>query len=170
MTLFETPRLFVREVQPGDLDALLAVYGDPLAMRHVGDGQALDRAQCEAWVEVIAERRARYGHAMATLLRRSDGGIVGFCGLVHPNFQPDAELKYALRRECWGQGLATEAARGMLAHAGQHCGLERVIATVAPAHLASQRVLQKAGMQRGELRANEDGSFTQVYEWRRNGP
>ncbi|MBL8525147.1 MAG: GNAT family N-acetyltransferase, partial [Betaproteobacteria bacterium] len=44
-------------------------------------------------------------------------------------------------------------------------GLNRIIATVAPANLASQRVLLKAGMTLAHLRPNDDGTVTQVYEW-----
>ncbi len=44
-------------------------------------------------------------------------------------------------------------------------GLQQVIATVAADHLASQRVLTKAGMCKGALRRNDDGSFSQLFEW-----
>ena len=33
-------------------------------------------------------------------------------------------------------------------------------------HVASQRVLAKAGMERGALRENDDGSKTQLFHWR----
>jgi RimJ/RimL family protein N-acetyltransferase len=84
---------------------------------------------------------------------------------VHPPGRVQPEIKYALRRDCWGRGLATEAAAGLLAYAHAAFGIERVIATTAPENEASHRVLLKAGMQRGELRRNEDGSFTQFFVW-----
>ena len=40
-----------------------------------------------------------------------------------------------------------------------------VIATTAPENEPSQRVLLKAGMQRAALRANDDGTFTQLFVW-----
>lgn len=55
---------------------------------------------------------AVYGDADVVERRAMD--VIGFCGLVHPNGQPDAEIKYALRREQWGQGFASEAAAGLL--------------------------------------------------------
>jgi RimJ/RimL family protein N-acetyltransferase len=42
-------------------------------------------------------------------------------------------------------------------------GLTEVIATVAPEHAASRRVLEKAGMRLAYERANDDGSRTLVY-------
>jgi RimJ/RimL family protein N-acetyltransferase len=44
--------------------------------------------------------------------------------------------------------------------------LKRMIATAAPQDHASHRVLEKAGMRRGVLRDDSDGSQTQCFEWR----
>jgi RimJ/RimL family protein N-acetyltransferase len=163
--LFETPRLIARHLSDEDVDAMAAVYGDADAMRWVGDGQPLDRSQCVHWVEVTHNNYASRGYGMTALIDRATGDIVGFCGLVHLGGQESAELKYALRREYWGKGLATEAARGMLHYGHERFGLDRVIATVAPEHKASQKVLLKAGMKASELRPNADGTFTQVFVW-----
>ena len=93
------------------------------------------------------------------------GQVVGFCGLVHPGGQAEAEVKYAFLRSHWGQGLASEAVPALLAYGATQHRLTRIIATVAPANLASQRVLTKAGMSLSHQRRNEDGSLTCVYEW-----
>ena len=163
--LFDTPRLRVRRIEPGDGVAMLAVYGDAEAMRWVGDGRPLIRAQCEEWIDVTLRNYATRGYGMVALVERSTGGSIGFCGLVHPDGQPEAEIKYALRRDHWGQGLATEAAAALLAWGASALGLQQVIATAALENTASHRVLLKVGMQRGELRHNPDGSITQLFDW-----
>ncbi len=76
------------------------------------------------------------GYGMTALVDRATGDTVGFIGLVHPNDQIEAELKYALHRAWWGRGLATEGATGMLAYAASMLGLEQVMATAAPEHIA----------------------------------
>lgn len=167
--IFETPRLAARRIEWPDVDAMFAVYGDRAVVRWVGDGEPLERAQCEEWVEVTHRNYAKRGYGMYALLDRQTGSIVGFCGLVHPGGQDDAEIKYALRRDGWGKGVATEAVVALLAYGATHLGLAKVIATTAPANAPSQRVLLKAGMQRDELRRNDDGSFTQVFVWRPAG-
>lgn len=163
--LFQTPRLFARRIEPADAAAMHVVYGDAEAMRWVGDGKPLDLLQCEQWIEVTRRNYATRGYGMFALADRASGSVAGFCGLVHPGGQVEAELKYALRRACWGQGIATEAATAMLAAAASCFGLARVIATAAPENIASHRVLLKAGMQRGALRREEDGSNTQLFVW-----
>lgn len=163
----ESARLRLRRLCPGDVDALLRVYGDAEAMRWVGDGRPLARADCVRWVGVTADNYRRRGYGMFALASRDDGAVVGFCGLVHPGGQAEAELKYALDRAHWGRGLATEAARALLAHAAQAWGLAQVLATSAPQNAASHRVLEKAGLRPDGQRREADGHVTQLHRWHR---
>jgi RimJ/RimL family protein N-acetyltransferase len=168
--LFETERFLVRRLVADDVAALHAVYGDVEAMRWVGDGRPLARADCVRWVEVTDRNYATLGYGMAALMLRPGNDVIGFCGIVHPGGQPQPEIKYALRREFWGQGLATEAVRGMLKYGATSLRLHEIIATAAPQNLPSHRVLLKAGMIPAEPRHNEDGTLTQVFAWRSIGP
>ena len=152
------------------LDALCAVYGDVDAMRWVGDARPLSRERCIEWLAVTCRNYATRGYGMATLLLRDSAEVVGFCGLVHPGGQREAEIKYALRRDFWNQGYASEAARGMLDYGAHKLGLRRVMATAAPANVASHRVLLKIGLTRVDIRRNDDGSSTEVFAWEAAGP
>ena len=165
--LFETPRLIGRQLAAVDTDALFQVYGDKDAMRWVGDGEPLPREDCVRWVEVTENNYARRGYGMSALVLRESGAVIGFCGLVHPGGQEAVEIKYALVRDHWGQGLATEAVGAMLAYGAQAFELSRVIATIYPENLASQRVLEKVGMRVLEDRGNDDGSITRLLVWER---
>lgn len=165
--LFTTARLDVRRWRDGDLDALVDVYGDAGAMRYVGDGEPLARADCLRWLEVTRDNYRTRGYGMFAFEERGvAGAALGFGGLVHPGGQVLPEVKYALRRSHWGRGFATEAVAGLLAYGASVLGMRRIVATVAPAHAASQRVLAKAGLRPGALRRNDDGSETQLYDWR----
>jgi len=64
-----------------------------------------------------------------------------------------AELGFGIRRDLWGQGLATEAARLIVDFGFQALGLHRVTAGHHPDNRASARVLHRLGMTReGRLR------------------
>lgn len=166
--MFETPSLTVRHLVPEDVDAMAAVYGDADAMRWVGDGSPLDRTGCEKWVEVTFANYRKRGYGMAALELKTSGAVIGFCGIVHPDQQPEPEIKYALLKDYWGQGLASEAVAGMLLYSREQLGLPRVIATVAPENLASQRILIKSGMvetgRRSEDGAEEDVVFETAWD------
>ena len=172
MCLFETQRLSVRRLDHDDLEAMYAVYSDVPAMRWVDDGQGLDRTKCEQWIEVTQNNYETRGYGMSAIeLLPADtetGSAIGFCGLVHPRGQVQAELKYALLREYWSQGYATEAARGMIQYGQATFRLEEIIATVAPENLASQRVLAKAGMRHVETLQEEDGTRNELFRWSRH--
>jgi RimJ/RimL family protein N-acetyltransferase len=163
--LFRTARLDVHRLGPGHVDDLFGVYGDRRTMAPLGDGQVLDRAACQAWVEVTGRNMAERGYGMAALLERASGRVVGFCGLVHPGGQAEPELKYALRHDAWGRGLGTEAARGMLAWGVERFGMERIIATAAEGNRASHQVLEKCGMQREEPLVEADGTRVLLFSW-----
>ena len=163
--VFVTPRLMARPISPSDAPAMYQVYGDACAMRWVGDGTTLDLAQCENWIEVTKQNYLARGYGMFALVNRESGLVIGFCGLVHPGGQVDAELKYALSREFWGQGFASEAASAMLVAASSRFGLLRVIATIAPENIASHRVLLKAGMLCCGVLRDKNGSEVQYFVW-----
>jgi RimJ/RimL family protein N-acetyltransferase len=164
--LFCTDRLVVRRWRPQDLDVLFAVYGDALAMRRVGDGKPLDRARCADWMRVTRINYEQRGYGMFAVERKTEPGAIGFCGLVHPGGQFEPEVKYAYRRSQWGRGFATEALRGLLAHAVDAHGIRMVVATTAPENTASQRVLLKAGLVREDPWIHDDGVLTQRFRWR----
>jgi RimJ/RimL family protein N-acetyltransferase len=57
-----------------------------------------------------------------------------------------AELGYRLMRRFWRQGLATEASRGLLRHAFETAGQERVIAQTMTVNTGSRGVMRAAGL------------------------
>ena len=163
--VFNTERLVVRRWREDDLPLLISVYTDRDAMRWVADGNPISNEACSRWMEVTQNNYATRGYGMFAVETKSEAKVIGFCGLVHPGGQEDAEIKYAYLRSHWGQGFATEAAHGMLRYGTRCHGLGRILATTAPENTASHNVLVKAGMQRGLTRTNDDGSFTQLFVW-----
>lgn len=163
---FQTERLIVRRWRDSDLPALRAVYGDADAMRWVGDGKPITRQACVKWLEVTRRNYQRRGYGMFAVERKSAPGVIGFCGIVHPDDQVEPEIKYAYLRSHWGNGFATEAVVGLLGYAAGVHQLGHLIATVAPSNSASLRVLHKAGMEPGDLLTDDDTSQTQLFHWR----
>jgi RimJ/RimL family protein N-acetyltransferase len=163
---FNTERLVMRRWRDSDIPVLLAVYGDEDAMRWVGEGRAVTHEECVKWLEITRTNYEKRGYGMFAAEERTSARVLGFCGIVHPGGQPEPEVKYAFLRSQWGRGLATEALSGLIAYGASTHRLTSIIATTAPANVASHRVLLKAGMRRGALRDNDDGSQTQLFHWR----
>ena len=165
LPLFETSRLRVRRWRPADDDALFAVYSDEEGARWVGDGQPITEQECQLWLRVTSENYKQRGYGMFAIDALQTNQVIGFCGIVHPGGQTEPEIKYAFLKQHWGQGMASEVVPALLTYSARTFGLHRIIATVAPENLASQRVLHKAGMARLEARMDEHGARELVYEW-----
>jgi len=164
-TVFSTGRLIIRRWRDSDLASLLAVYGDADAMRWVGDGKPITTEECAHWMEVTRRNYEKRAYGMFAVERKSPSGVIGFCGIVHPGGQTEPEIKYAYLRSVWGLGFATEAVVGLIHYGAQVHGLDYIIATTAPANIASHRVLLKAGMLRGKLVSEDGGESTQYFYW-----
>ena len=147
--IIETSRLVLRPVERGDVDHLHLLDSDPSVMRFVSDGAPTPRETIIDWVIPRAQAELNTGRGglwMAT--DRRYGAFLGWMSLRGPRHssQPEMELSYRLRREYWGRGLATEAARAVTATAFTELGAERVFAGTTATNMASRRVMEKLGM------------------------
>lgn len=61
-------------------------------------------------------------------------------------------LGYAIGRNWWGQGIATEAARALITWGIKELDLARLWASTDVRNVRSQRVLEKLGMRRESVR------------------
>lgn len=99
-----------------------------------------------------------------TMVRRSDGAVVGQCGFKGPPSPEGAvEIAYGVEPDEQGHGYATEAAGGMTEFAFQHEAVRLVRAHTLPESSASKRVLTKCGFTHtGEVVDPDDGP---VWRW-----
>ncbi len=80
--------------------------------------------------------------------RKGTGDFAGWFALRVPEGGDSkrVELGYRLRREAWGQNMATEGVRALLRHAFTTARIDEVYAETMAVNLASRRVLEKAGL------------------------
>ncbi|GGG51278.1 hypothetical protein GCM10011403_05550 [Pseudohongiella nitratireducens] len=164
--LFSTDRLLCRRWLLQDRGQLLDVYGDLQTVRWVGDGSPLTEEGADYWFAVTERNYRQRGYGMFTLQTRDTGQIVGFAGIVHPGNQEEPEIKYALHRDCWGEGLGSELVAGLIVYAKIKLGLSELIATVDPDNQASRRILEKSGMHHEDIIDDENGRKTLIYRLR----
>jgi RimJ/RimL family protein N-acetyltransferase len=88
------------------------------------------------------------GYGVWIVCRRSDERIVGRAVLRRLELEDlrEVELGYALHREFWGLGYATEIAGEIQRLGLEVLGLPSVVAMTRPANLRSQSVLRRIGM------------------------
>lgn len=146
--VLETPRLLLRRLLPGDLDALYALYRDPEIRRYFPDGtRTRDETREELdWFVDGHPQRPELG--LWATIERERGAFVGRCGLLPWTIEgrSEVEVAYLLDKAVWGRGLATEAARGIVRHAFEGLGLVRLVSLIDPHNRAAQRVAERIGM------------------------
>ncbi len=158
----ETERLRMRPFAAGDLDDLVRLHGDAGVMAHMRSG-VQTRAQTAAELDTYRQTWRDRGFGIWALLDRSGGAFVGECGLRLRDDDGSIGLRFCLRKEWWGRGLAFEAVMAALGHGFGPAGIERVVAVSRQVNPASWRVLEKAGMQCERSYENHVGVTVNFY-------
>jgi RimJ/RimL family protein N-acetyltransferase len=165
--MLETERLFIRPFLPADADTLYGlVYADP-EVRSCWSGW---KGSIEAFRERFKTDKLYTGvdagefryHA---LVRKADGTLLGLMGFQnHANddmdwlLMPDGsrnvghipgvldvELTYAIGKEYWGQGFATEAGHALIEYGFSKMGIHRIINAISPTNLRSRNLMLRLG-------------------------
>ena len=148
MVILNTERLLLRHLEPGDLAPLHTLYRDPEIRQYYPDGtKSLEETKAELeWFLHGHPRRPELG--LWATIDRTTGEFLGRCGLLpwHIQGRPEVELAFMIRKERWRQGLAAEAARGIIQHAHKSIGLSRLVCLITPGNAASAGVARKVGM------------------------
>ena len=141
--VLETDRLTLRCPTVADAPAAFVWCSDPEVNRFMQYSLYTRVEDVAAWLKTV-EEGGLYDFA---LVRRGDGLVMGTCG-IYPGDAPDQpwSFGYNLRRDCWGQGYATEAARAMIDFAFRTFGVREFVASHAVANPASGRVMAHCGL------------------------
>jgi RimJ/RimL family protein N-acetyltransferase len=147
-----TPRLLLEPCELSHLDGLHAVDGDPEVMRFI-TGSPETRDQTKAVIERVQARWARWGHSWWSFIALDSNEVVGAGCVQHlrrggtePDPECPFEIGWRLRRDCWGRGLASEAAVAMAAFAFDRLAAPTLYAVCDPANEASMAVMKRLGM------------------------
>ena len=144
--VLQTTRLLLREFTPQDADALALVLSDPETMRYYP--APCDRAGVEQWIERNRQRYQDDGVGLWAMELKKAQQIIGDCGIILQEVEGERlyEIGYHLRRDFWGQGLATEAAIACRDWAFARLKADRLISLIRPENLPSRRVAERNGM------------------------
>jgi RimJ/RimL family protein N-acetyltransferase len=162
-----TDRLGLLPVTAADAETLAEVFDDERMYQFTGGHP-----------DTLEERRAAYGRIEAgrtndqdgtaqrnwTVRHRDDGQAMGMLQAVFADGGRSAEIAWAVGLPWQGQGIASEAARAVVAWLETR-GVQTITAHINPDHHASIAVARRAGLQpTGEYREHKG---TREQLWRR---
>ena len=140
MTVIETPRLRLRTASVGDAAFFLGLVNEPTWLATIGDRQIHTVAAARAALEQgPITQQQELGYSFYIVEHRADGVAIGMCGLIKRATMPGPDIGYALLPAYCGQGLAWEAASGVLR-------LPTVYGLVSPQNQPSINLINKLGL------------------------
>ena len=154
MSMIQTARLSLRELDFDDAEFILELLNEPGFIRNIGDKGVRTPADARNYIlQGPMDSYARHGFGLyATCLRHGAldgapaGTPIGICGLVKRDGLNDPDVGFAFLSRYWSRGFAVESAAAVLAHAKKALNLLRIAAITSPDNAQSIAVLEKIGL------------------------
>jgi ribosomal-protein-alanine N-acetyltransferase len=149
MPEIETARLWLKPYTEDDLEELSVILSNPEVMKYSPRGP-IPKEKVKQVTQEILEffiqhwKQHRFG--VWAVVGKLTGKLLGHCGLNFLPNSPEVEVLYRLDQGYWNQSIATEATKASLRYGFEEVKLDKIVAITAPEHLASRRVMEKAGL------------------------
>ncbi len=152
MIWHENKKVALVEFEESDKHLIKDLDSDEEVMRYISNGVPSDdkevKRAMDAFLGWKKKHEGKYGYWKAILKSNSE-----FIGWFHlrplksniTDFE-NLELGYRLKRKFWGKGIATEVSKEILKIAFEKLQAKNVWAITMKKNIASQRVMQKIGM------------------------
>lgn len=142
--MLETERLVLRRFTANDADAIFSMRRDADIMRFIREPQS--REETVNWLKLVSSHWEDEKIGFCAVVEKSSDKIIGWCGLWRLKETSEPEVGYAIAKEFWGKGYATEAARRFLEYGFNELNFNEIVAVARPENIASRRVMEKLGM------------------------
>jgi [ribosomal protein S5]-alanine N-acetyltransferase len=144
--IYETNRLYIREMTQTDYPALAKMLQDPEVM--VAYEHAFSDAETTDWLNRQLARYKEYGFGLWAVVLKDTDEMIGQCGLSLQDFigKQVLEIGYLLQKSYWHKGYAIEAARGCKQYAFEKLNAAEVWSIIRDSNIASMNVAIRNGM------------------------
>ncbi|MFZ1990387.1 MAG: GNAT family N-acetyltransferase [Alphaproteobacteria bacterium] len=168
----ETERLVLRPPSAEDLSAFTAMMADESCARYMG-GVMGRQASWRAWSAVTGAWVIN-GFSMFSVIDKTSGRWIGRVGPWAPADWPAAEVGWALVRDAWGKGYASEAATRTIDWVFDTLGWAEVAHCIHPENANSIALAKRPGsrwLRSGRFPPPIEHLPTEIYgqsraEWR----
>ena len=159
----ETERLFLREMNREDYDALYAVLSDSEIMRHYP--YSFDEERVRAWIERNIARYEIFGFGLWAVCIKETGEMIGDCGLsmqlIGGVIKP--EIGYHIRRDMQRKGYAREAATAVRDWAFENTPFQMIFSYMKYTNEPSARTAVSWGCRQVDEFEDDVNEITRVF-------
>jgi len=143
----ETSRLILRKVKLEDAPDMFAYARDPEVSRFTVWSPHITMEDTLRFLGCVIKGYEKGAVENWGIVHKEDNKFIGTCGYF--SWEPEhfrGDIHYALSPAYNGKGIMTEAVNAVLRFGFEQMGLNRIEANCMPENIASERVMQKAGM------------------------
>ena len=146
--ILETERLYLREMNQADFDALCNILQDEDTM-YAYEG-AFSDGEVQEWLDRQIARYQKWNFGLWAVILKETDEMIGQCGLTMQPWKDMEvlEIGYLFNRLYWHKGYATEAAKGCKTYAFETLKADEVCSIIRDTNVASQNVAIRNGMKR----------------------
>ena len=141
----ETDRLILRGFKEQDIEPFAQMCADSEIMKYIGTGQTLSREESWRGLAMLIGHWELRKFGMWAVEEKSSGQFVGRVGLYNPEGWPGIEVGWALAKDYWGNGYATEAAHRSVQWGFENTSADALISLIIPENIASINVSRRIG-------------------------
>lgn len=141
--ILETERLILRPLTLDDRDAVYKWVSDEDVARYMVYNTYTSKEQVTQWIKSLEDD----DDYLFGFVRKDNNDLIG-SGSIGPH-NKDTErwgFGYNLRKDQWGLGFATEAAKAMIRFAHEEFGISRFASSHVEQNKASGHVMEKCGL------------------------
>ena len=144
--ILETERLYLRELNQSDYEALCRILQDEEVM--YAYEHAFEADEVQEWLDRQIQRYHDYGFGLWAVILKEQGELIGQCGLTMQecNRGEILEVGYLFQKAYWHKGYATEAAIACKEYAFQTLNADAVASIIRDNNIPSQKVARRNGM------------------------
>lgn len=144
--ILETERLYLREMDQRDYEALSKILQDDETM-YAYEG-AFGNEEVQEWLDRQISRYRKWGFGLWAVVLKETDVMIGQSGLTMQPWKDREvlEIGYLFNRMHWHMGYAVEAAKACKEYAFEILKAEEVCSIIRDTNTASQRVAKRIGM------------------------
>ena len=151
--ILKTPRLYLRPFDKSDLVLLHHLDSDPEILQYIGKPKSKIESE-QRFHEAIKMNARMPGFGKFMIIEKETDKAIGWA-LFGPFAEDDKliELGYRLKKEFWGKGYASEISKALVEYGFMVKKLDKIIGVTLPENIASQKVLENAGLKYIDIRS-----------------
>lgn len=144
--ILETKRLYLRQMDQGDFQALCRILQDDEVM-YAYEG-AFDEREVQEWLDRQIARYKAWGFGLWAVILKETDEMIGQCGLTMQPWKEREvlEIGYLFSRSYWHKGYALEAAGACKRYGFEVLGADEICSIIRDTNIPSRNVAVKNGM------------------------